>query len=421
MPVIMQRKISTENYKGVRDFYPQDQFIQRYIFETMARTAESYGYEEYGASILESSELYHSKTSEEIVTEQTYSFVDRGNREVTLRPEMTPTVARMVAARRRELAFPLRLYSIPNVFRYERPQKGRLREHWQLNADVFGISGIEAEVEIIALAHRIMLAFGAKETDFEIHISDRRLLEKVFTTLKLNDNEIKETMGLLDKRVKIDDFEKRLDELIGKEKAEALIDALSRASSTAYLEELVDRLHEIQVRNIVIDTSVVRGFDYYTGMVFEVFDVNPENARSLFGGGRYDNLLDMFGAEQVPAVGFGMGDVTARNFLEVHDLLPEYTPATELVLCIIEEDAIRHATKLAEMLRDEDVTVAVNYSLKRVGDQIKFADKIGADFVICIGKKEMENDEYTIKQISSGEEKKVAASKIADHMFSSLG
>jgi len=417
----MQRKISTENYKGVRDFYPQDQFIQRYIFETMARTAESYGYEEYGASILESSELYHSKTSEEIVTEQTYSFVDRGNREVTLRPEMTPTVARMVAARRRELAFPLRLYSIPNVFRYERPQKGRLREHWQLNADVFGISGIEAEVEIIALAHRIMLAFGAKETDFEIHISDRRLLEKVFTTLKLNDNEIKETMGLLDKRVKIDDFEKRLDELIGKEKAEALIDALSRASSTAYLEELVDRLHEIQVRNIVIDTSVVRGFDYYTGMVFEVFDVNPENARSLFGGGRYDNLLDMFGAEQVPAVGFGMGDVTARNFLEVHDLLPEYTPATELVLCIIEEDAIRHATKLAEMLRDEDVTVAVNYSLKRVGDQIKFADKIGADFVICIGKKEMENDEYTIKQISSGEEKKVAASKIADHMFSSLG
>ena len=416
-----KQKVSTESYKGVRDFYPEGQFIQRYIFETMARTAEVYGYEEYNASILESSELYKGKTSEEIVNEQTYSFKDRGDREVTLRPEMTPSVARMVAAKKRELPFPLRLYSIPNVFRYERPQKGRLREHWQLNADIFGVPGIEAEVEIIALAHRIMRTLGATENDFEIHVSDRRLLEKIFTKLSLKDAEMKEVMGLLDKRVKIDDFEKKLDTLIGKERAESLIDALSRASSTTYLEELVDRLNEIGVRNIVIDTSVVRGFDYYTGMVFEVFDTSPDNARSLFGGGRYDNLLEMFGAENVPAVGFGMGDVTARDFLETHDLLPEYAPATELVLCVLEEGAIRHATSLAEALRDEDVTVAVNYSLKKAGDQIKFADKLGADFVICIGKKEMETNEYTIKQLSSGDERAVPAARIADHMFSAMG
>jgi histidyl-tRNA synthetase len=427
-----KKKISTESYKGVRDFYPEDQFIQRYMIETMARVSESYGYEEYNASILESSDLYKGKTSEEIVNEQTYFFKDRGGREVTLRPEMTPTIARMVAAKKRDLAFPLRWYSIPNVFRYERMQKGRLREHWQLNADIFlpapsgarqagGFYGIEAEVEIIALSHRVMTSLGASESDFEIHVSDRRLLEKIFTTLSLTQEEMKEVMKLLDKRGKIDDFDARLEKLIGNERAGTLTEALSRASSTAYLEDLVSRLLELGVSNIVIDTSVVRGFEYYTGMVFEVFDTSPENSRSLFGGGRYDNLLEMFGTESVPAVGFGMGDVTARDFLEVHDLLPEYTPATELVLCVLDDSAIRHAMALAENLRDEDVTVAVNYSLKRAGDQIKYANKLGASFVICIGDKEIVSDQYTIKHLASGQERTLAAAHIADHMFSAMG
>lgn len=416
-----KKKVSTESYKGVRDFYPEDQFIQRYMLETMARVAEVYGYEEYNASILEPADLYKGKTSEEIVNEQTYSFTDRGDREVTLRPEMTPTIARMVAAKKRELAFPLRWYSIPNVFRYERMQKGRLREHWQLNADIFGVEGIEAEVEIIALAHRVMTSLGATESDFEIHVSDRRLLEKIFTTLSLTQEETKEVMKLLDKRDKIDDFDAQLEKLIGNEKASTLTETLTRASSTAYLEDLVARLNEIGITNIIIDTSVVRGFDYYTGMVFEVFDTSPENSRSLFGGGRYDNLLEMFDAEPVPAVGFGMGDVTARDFLEAHDLLPQYTPATELVLCVLEESAIKHTMALAENLRDEDVTVAVNYSLKRAGDQIKFADKLGASFVICIGEKEMASDQYTIKHLASGEERTLVAARIADHMFSALG
>ena len=151
-----REKLSTENYKGVRDFYPEDQFIQRYLYEHMERVCELFGYEEYSASLLEPAELYRSKTSEEIVNEQTYTFMDRGGREVTLRPEMTPTLARMVAARQRDIPLPARWYSIPNVFRYERPQKGRLREHWQLNADIVGVEGVEADAEIIAVAHGIM-------------------------------------------------------------------------------------------------------------------------------------------------------------------------------------------------------------------------------------------------------------------------
>ena len=172
--------LSTESYKGVRDFYPEDKFVRDYITDTMAGACESFGYESYDASILEPVELYRSKTSDEIVNEQTYQFEDRGGREVTLRPEMTPTVARMVAGKRRELAYPLRWYSIPNVFRYERPQRGRLREHWQLNADLFGVGGVEADIEIIALAYATMTAFGAKETDFDIRVNDRQLFENIF-------------------------------------------------------------------------------------------------------------------------------------------------------------------------------------------------------------------------------------------------
>ena len=162
------KKLSTESYKGVRDFYPEEMFVQKYVFERMRKAVEKFGYVEYGASVLEPAELYRAKSGEEIVNEQTYSFTDRGDREVTLRPEMTPTVARMVAARRHELAFPLRWYSIPNLFRYEKPQRGRTREHWQLNVDLFGSDDIKADTEIISVVHEIMRSLGAAENDFEI-------------------------------------------------------------------------------------------------------------------------------------------------------------------------------------------------------------------------------------------------------------
>lgn len=415
--------LSTEPYKGVRDFYPEDQFVQQYIFDAMQRACERFGFEEYNASILEPADLYRKKgaANDELVNEQTYTFIDRGDREVTLRPEMTPSLARMVAARRRELAFPLRWYSIPNVFRYERPQRGRLREHWQLNADLFGVSGIEADVEIILLAHAIMRELGAKESDFEIRINDRRLLEEVLEPLTLTETEHRTTMRLLDGRYKHKDFDGALAEALGDARALALTTALDSLASSAHLSDLQTRLRELGVNNAVVDTSITRGFDYYTGLVFEVFDTAPDNNRALFGGGRYDRLLELFGDETVPAVGFGMGDVTARDFLDTHDLLPPYVPATELMLLPVDEHACTHAMKLAQNLRSEDVTVAINYSCKRTGDQIRSADKLGIPFVIVIGEKELSSGMYTIKQLASGEEHTVAANRIADHLFSSLG
>lgn len=417
-----REKLSVEPYKGVRDFYPEEQFLLRYIFEHMERVCELFGYEEYGASVLEPAELYRGKTSEEIVREQTYNFKDRGEREVTMRPEMTPTLARMIAARAREIQLPARWYSIANVFRYERPQKGRLREHWQLNADIVGASGVEADAEIIAISHAIMRSLGADERNFEIRVSDRRILDAIYDSVEIEGELRAQATRLLDRRAKMEDFEKQFSALTGDEKkAREVIEHLERTTSTAYLEELRAQLEHMGVRNMTVDTKITRGFDYYTGMVFEVYDTDENNKRSIFGGGRYDNLISIFGHEPIPAVGFGMGDVTTRDFLEAHNLVPAYSPATELMLCVVERGALPHAMHLAQGLRREDVSVAVNFSNKRVGDQIRQADKMKIPFVIAVGAQERESGRYTIKNLVSGNEITLPADRIAEHLFSSLG
>lgn len=416
-----RERVSTESYKGVRDFYPEDQFFQRYLFEHMERVCELYGYEEYNASVLEPAELYRSKTSEEIVNEQTYTFMDRGGREVTLRPEMTPTFARMIAGKLREIPMPARWYAIENNFRYERTQRGRLREFWQLNADIVGVAGIEADAEVIAVAHGVLRSLGADERDFEIRVSDRRILETIYDNVGVAAEERAGITRLLDKREKVEDFAKLLKEAVGdSHKADGLLDQIERTTSSAYLENLRVQLQHMGVGNMIVDTSITRGFDYYTGMVFEVFDTDPKNRRSMFGGGRYDNLLTIFGAEPVPAVGFAMGDVTARDFLETHNLMPAYAPATELMVCIVEKSATQHAIALAQDLRRQDIAVAVNFSGKRIGDQIRDADKMKVPFVIVVGEKERDSGKYSLKNLETGNESVLAADRIAEHLFSAL-
>ncbi len=304
--------LSAEPYKGMRDFYPEDMAVQNYIFSVWRKVAEEFGYLEYSASLLEPSELYKSKGSDEIVNEQTYSFTDRGGREVTLRPEMTPTLARMVAARRKSLKFPLRWYSIPNVFRYERPQRGRRREHWQFNADIVGVGGLDGDVESISLAPALMKAFGAKEADFVIKIGSRNALTSALIHRKVPAENHKVIARLIDRKGKMSEEERKTE--------------LQKLGGDFEITESADiiairrKLSERGITNTEFDADIVRGFDYYTGMVFEVFDTHADNRRSLFGGGRYDNLLEIFGVEPVPFVGFAMGDITIRDFLETHDL-----------------------------------------------------------------------------------------------------
>ncbi len=397
--------LSSESYKGVRDFYPADMAVENYIFDTWRKTCRSFGFEEYSASLLEPTELYKAKSSEEIVSEQTYSFTDRGGREVTLRPEMTPTVARMVAGKRRALAFPVRWFSIPNLFRYERPQRGRLREHWQLNADIFGSEGVDAEAEIIALASAVMRAFGAEDSDFIIKVGSRRMLGEHFVSLGLSEERAKALRILIDKKDKVKDFERQAEELAG---APFVFPSEASEDVTALLQ----KLRALRVENVVFDPALARGFEYYTGIVFEVFDTSPENPRSLFGGGRYDDLLSVFGVEPVPAVGFGMGDVTIRDFLDVHDLLPKSPAPADLYIATTSPALIGAAESLALHLRDRGSAVRVNLGGRKVGEQIKEADRAGIPYLLVVGEDEVASGTYKLKKLATGVEKTLRAEEI---------
>lgn len=421
-------KLGTESYKGVRDFYPEDQFIQNYIFHIWRKTVESFGYEEYNSSILEPSELYKQKSGEEIVNEQTYTFKDRGDREVTLRPEMTPSVARLVAAKERELSFPLRWFSMPNLFRYEKPQKGRLREHWQLNVDLFGVDSTDADTEIISIAHKIMQNFGGKEEDFVIKINNRKIMNSLYKEFGLDEEKSYKLSKIIDKKDKIDSssFEVAVFEVVGERTQELirLMQANDRLLSSfpkddpgvKELVEVLEKLDKIGIENVEFDPYLMRGFDYYTGIVFEVFDVSPENNRSVFGGGRYDDLLDIFDAKKVPSVGFGAGDVTTRDFLETHKLLPIYTPRTQLYICTVSNEYIGEANILAQGLRAQGVNVEVDITSKKLGDQLKLANKKSVPYTVCIGEDEVKNQEYKLKNMETGDEKKLKVEEIAQNL-----
>ncbi len=425
----MAKKLSTEEYKGVRDFYPEDMAVQNYIFGIWRKTLESFGYSEYDASILEPTELYEAKSGEELINEQTYTFIDRGGRSVTLRPEMTPTVARMVAKRRRELAFPLRWYSIPNLFRYERPQRGRVREHFQLNADIFGAESSEAEIELVSIADTIMKNFGLNAKQFEIRLSSRKLINAIFSEwYELDEEKAKKMQKLIDKKSKMgeEEFEKKAQEITSgsfsflnlSKHSEVRDEALAMPMIREAYDELhavIARLHTLGIANVSYDPELIRGFDYYTGIIFEVFDTHPDNNRSLFGGGRYDGLISLFGEDNVPAAGFGMGDVTIRDVLETYSLLPENLSESEtkVSLLCMNEQAISHSEKLASVLRKNNINCSVNFSLKKISDQIKHAEKSRIPYVIVIGEDEIKNEMYGLKNIITGEERKFAAEKIS--------
>lgn len=362
----------------------------------MREVAESFGYREYNASPLEPSELYAGKTSEEIVNEQTYIFTDRGGRSVTLRPEMTPTVARMVARERKSLSFPLRLFSIPNVFRYERPQRGRLREHYQLNVDLFGIQGIEAEVEVISLAYQVLRKLGLRDHQFEIRVNDRKAVAKAFSELGLDEEKEKELYRLIDRKDKIDNFAEELERITGQ------TSELSVEESDG-LKSLIKNLQEIGINNVIFKPDLMRGFDYYTGMIFEIFDTNPDNSRSLFGGGRYDDLLSIFGVEPVPTVGFGMGDVTIRDVLETYDLLPEEPSFSDVYVCVLDDYARSFADQVAQSLRDSGLRVSVDLRHDTIGSQLKRAEKDGARYALFIGEREKESGVIPLKDLITGE------------------
>lgn len=420
-----KKTLDTESYKGVRDFYPADWARLSAIFGTVRETLALRGYEEYQASPLEHSELYESKGNEEIIREQTFSFEDRGGRRVTLRPEMTPTLARMIAAKRRELPFPQRWFSIGNRFRYERPQKGRLREFFQTDVDLVGAPEGEADLEIIMLASEIMKAFGAEEKDFFIRVNSRKLIRLASEAVGLEEGDASRAYWqLIDRKGKMSTEEFNAarsafaaDPLRAIEEASDPRVAEEKARLLAFIETLKGR----GIGNISFDTDIVRGFDYYTGMVFEVNDASPENPRALFGGGRYDGLVTLFGGDPIPAVGFAFGDVTLLEFLTARNLLPQNDTAPQVYVGTPSVEDIAVAQTFARDLQDAGIRTFVNLLDKDLGAQVKDAVRRGIPYFLAYGKDEEKSNMIRVKNLAKSEEESIESNQVAKHLAKVLG
>lgn len=422
--------LSTQSYKGSRDYYPAEKRVQNYIFHVWRKISERFGYEEYGAPLIEPLEVYAAKSGQELVGEQTYQFVDRGGRNVAIRPEMTPTIARMVAGRQQELGYPARLYSIANFMRYERPQKGREREFWQLNTDIFGVEGSAADAEIVRLADAVMQEFGAKRDMYTIRINNRDLINFMMAQyLRLDTVQAQLMIKLFDRKGKIsnEQFRDQAIEIFDKDyAAEGLrkIAKLVSATSMAELpqeileseavkdvQQLFTLLAEAKITNAKFDITLMRGLDYYTGMVFEVYDNDPDNNRAMFGGGRYDGLVTLFGGAPTPVVGMGMGGTTMEEFLNGHKLLPELTSTTDIFMVVL-GDVQKQAEKLADELRHEGVNVAVDISGRKVDKQIKSAVKMQVPYMVFVGEKEVADEVYRLKDVKNETETEASLERI---------
>ena len=410
-------KLSTNPYKGARDFFPADKKIANYIFNTWRKVCESYGFEEYDGPFLENTEIYEAKSGEELVNEQLYSFTDKGDRRVAIRPEMTPTVSRMVASKYQQLPKPIKWFSIANFWRYEKPQRGRLREFYQLNTDIFGIDSITADFEILSLNRAIMDQFKATPSMYEVRVNNRKYINFVLDQSGINtgENRVK-ILKILDSKDKIlkEEFDKRIDETgIQNEQKITLLKYLSvdikalneiKSEGAKELIQLFNLLKLAKIdENIVFDPYTVRGLAYYDGTIFEQKDLNPKNNRSMFGGGRYNGLIGLFINTDVPAVGFAQGDVPIKLFLESWDLLPQFENDIDYLVTVFPsenpiffEKSQQIATKLRQKGKDIEVYLNTNTTLSK---QLEYASKKGIKKVIIIGQDEIDKDTYTEKII----------------------
>jgi histidyl-tRNA synthetase len=419
--------LSTQPYKGTRDFYPEDMRIRRWMFDRMRAVARSFGYEEYDGPMLEPFDLYAAKTGEEIVNHQLYWLVDQGERKLAVRPEMTPTLARMVAGKIHELPKPVRWFSIPNLWRYERPQRGRLREHWQLNVDVLGGDALDADTEILSFALELVDAFGGLK-HVKIQVNHRGLVDQFFQSIGLTAQAALGATKALDLRAKIGDeaYGKMLTELGLSADAQKKMEAFFTSSFEKIAREhpgpAVEHLKKLFAAlqgfgdQVEFNPQILRGMDYYTGTVFEMYDTSPENRRALFGGGRYDNLVGLFGKDQLPGVGLGWGDVGMQNFLETHALLPKFDSRVDVFVSVPSEDLKAKASEIARALRKAGVSVVTPLGVGGFGAQLKQASKLGARFAVLLGETELRLGQVMLKDLNAQAQSAVAIAGLAQEI-----
>ena len=407
---------------GFRDFYPEDLSLRNHIFATWRSVAARYGFEEYDGPPLESLELYTQKSGDEIV-QQLYAFRDKGDRDVALRPEMTPTLARMVAARVQALKKPIRWFSIPQLFRYERQQRGRLREHFQLNMDIIGEAGPLADAELMAASIDIMRVLGFGAGDVRLRVSDRRLISALLTRRGLTEGQLPVAYAVLDRseRVPRQVLEEMLrDAKFGKQETSAVFevaalrgkDALAQGGESAeHLTEAVRALEAMGLGDFVaIDLTIVRGLAYYTGIVWELFDTKKE-LRAIAGGGRYDGLLDQ------PALGFGMGDVVLGELLKERGVAPKASTELGAFLIAVGGDDLPTILQLAHALRERGISV--EYGLRHAGvrKQLELASARGAARAVIVGPEERAQGLAVVRDLRTSTEAKVPIRQLLNGYF----
>lgn len=421
---------------GFREFYPEEIALRNHIFAAWRSVARRYGFEEYDGPPLEPLELYTEKSGPEIVA-QLYEFVDKGQRRVALRPEMTPTLARMVGARAASLKKPIRWYSIPQLFRYERQQRGRLREHFQLNMDIIGEPGPLADAEIIAAAIDVQRALGLGPQDVRVRISDRRVLRCLLLGAGVPEQDLTATFIAIDRVGRVPDVRELIERALEHARDErsaivervleiasikhrsALEQALGKTGGDSAAEDLwecLDALGAMGFEEFVdLDLSIVRGLAYYTGIVFELFDAQ-QSLRAICGGGRYDGLLGALGGADLPAVGFGMGDVVLGELLKEKNLLPSRKEALEVFVVAVTGSDLSSVLALARELRDLGVSVEYPLRLQSVAKQLKLAAARGARWAAILGPEERSQGKVLLRDLTSGSEEKLGRDQLLQRL-----
>ena len=423
---------------GFRDFYPDDLALRSHIFATWRAVAARYGFEEYDGPPLEPLDLYTQKSGAEIVG-QLYNFEDKGGRQVALRPEMTPTLARMVAARANGLKKPIRWFAIPQLFRYERQQRGRLREHFQLNCDLIGEAGPLGDAEVIALAVDVMRAFGLGPADVRVRLADRRALNALLGAAGIPDSGLPEAYQAVDKIERMSrnelaaqlrdggfgpqqiDAVFRVATLRGLEAVQQEVAALGApAASIQPLVQVVSALDAMGLSEFVeVDCSIVRGLAYYTGTVFELFDAG-RTLRAIAGGGRYDQLLGALGGVDLPALGFGMGDVVLAELLKDRGLVTRTPTGVQVFVAAVTEEDLPHVLRLVHEVRDAGIAVEYALGSQPLGKQLKLADARGARIAVVIGPDDRARGEVMLKDLEVKAQRPVRREAAAAEIRSAL-
>ena len=421
--------IDLQPVKGTRDFFPDEMRLRNWLFEVWRNVSEQAGFEEYDTCVLEHEELYVRKTGDEI-SKQLYSFEDKGGRRLSLRPEMTPSLARLVLQQEKSLSFPIKWFSMPQCFRYERMTKGRRREHFQWNADIIGQHEVVAEAEILMLLISACESMGLSTNDFRVFINDRRILNAILSQINVPQVLHSEVMVIMDKRDKIppEALSKmleamrmttkqvgQLNEYLSKSDLEELRENLKNTEGIEELQHLMKLMETAGYKNYLqFDISIVRGLSYYTGAVFEVNSPEKQH-RAICGGGRYDSLLSTYGGETVPAVGFGFGDVVVLDVLKELKRFPELSRKLDYTIIPFANEQIGIALKIAAELRLQGSTVDCNFSMKKMKKMIQQAHESGAAKAILLFPDELSDDKVVIRDMQLHEQKPV---RITD-LFSS--